>query len=181
SSVKFIEQQLEALEQQLQEKQALNDSLKYESECLSEKIAKLEEEQRHAKAKFDEMTKIFMEKGILQREENKNKVDDLSCTMEQLELEMKENERLSAIHLALIEQHEELKKTQDEMNQKYKTDLHQLKLNEYERKSLMEENFRNLLAALETQNLKTGFGLLLEARQTLMLQNAIEIKKEPNV
>ncbi|OQR88170.1 hypothetical protein ACHHYP_07304 [Achlya hypogyna] len=165
NGVHALEQQLEGLERQLQDKHAVNNALKYESECLSQRILELETEQRQAKAKYDEMTKLFAEKNHAQHEETKGKVEALSSTMEQLETEMRENERLTAVHAALVEQEEELRKTLDEMAQKHKTDLHQLKLNEYQRKATMEENFRNLLSALETQNLKTGFGLLLEARQ----------------
>ncbi|EQC25758.1 hypothetical protein SDRG_16356 [Saprolegnia diclina VS20] len=168
NDVKLLEQHLEALERQLQEKHAFNNSLKYESECLSQRIEALEEDQRVAKTKYDEMNKLFSDKAHAQHDESKGKVEALTSTMEQLEIDMQENERLTQLHASLIEQQEELQKTLDEMLQKQKTDLHQMKLNEYQRKSTMEENFRSLLAALETQNLKTGFGLLLEARQTLL-------------
>ncbi|KDO18800.1 hypothetical protein SPRG_15925 [Saprolegnia parasitica CBS 223.65] len=121
------------------------------------------------------MNKLFGEKAHAQHDESKGKVEALTSTMEQLEIDMQENERLTQLHASLVEQQEELQKTLDEMLQKQKTDLHQLKLNEYQRKSTMEENFRNLLAALETQNLKTGFGLLLEARQTLLTPLATDV------
>ncbi|ETV81949.1 hypothetical protein H257_05487 [Aphanomyces astaci] len=161
-----LEAQVAKLEVELQAKHDFNHKLQYESQCLSEMLARLGDKEALAVAKQGAMGHVFLDKGALQQDATKCHVETLNRSIADLEMEAREYDRLSAFESELVQRHAWLKAECDAVELKHKAEVQARKVEEYNRKRMMEENFQRLLVALDSQGLKAAFCQLLGTLQS---------------
>ncbi|RHZ39282.1 hypothetical protein DYB26_003869 [Aphanomyces astaci] len=152
-----LEAQVAKLEVELQAKHDFNHKLQYESQCLSEMLARLGDKEALAVAKQGAMGHVFLDKGALQQDATKRHVEvgtnrnrvlhgitrtlkTLNRSIADLEMEAREYDRLSAFESELVQRHAWLKAECDAVELKHKAELQARKVEEYNRKRMMDED-----------------------------------------
>ncbi|RHZ02592.1 hypothetical protein DYB37_011862 [Aphanomyces astaci] len=162
-----LEAQVAKLEVELQAKHDFNHKLQYESQCLSEMLARLGDKEALAVAKQGAMGHVFLDKGALQQDATKRHVEvgtnrnrvlhgitrtlkTLNRSIADLEMEAREYDRLSAFESELVQRHAWLKAECDAVELKHKAELQARKVEEYNRKRMMDEVHVQLAAKVCT-------------------------------
>ncbi|ETV96197.1 hypothetical protein H310_10391 [Aphanomyces invadans] len=167
-----LQAQVAALEVELQRKHDLNNKLQYESQFLTGMLARLDAKEIEAGAKLDAVGREFVEKEVLQEEPAKRQQETLKHSIADLDAAAREYDRLTALERQLLQQHATLTAECEAMELQHKAELQARKVDEYNRKRTMDQNFQNLLTTLDTHGLKKTFCQLLETLQAQPTQRA---------